>query len=179
MTEIVFGQQSGEQTLAMLDDLTDLYVEIHSGSPEYDYPMYDRANFISRTSSQAKKVGFELTSALSNGTLVGFSFGYTLSPGQWWSNSAPPPQDVLESTKFAVIELDVRESHRKQGVGGKLLEKLLEDRPENYATLAAIPGSLAHGMYVRRGWYKVGLFPTAPPMHAMLIPLNRENPLND
>ena len=99
MTEVTFEQHTGEQTLAMLDDLTDLYVEIHSGR---------------------------------------------------WSDSTPPPGEVLESSKFAVIELDVRRSHRGQGLGGKLLEKLLEDRPEKYATLAAIPNSLAHGMYVRR-----------------------------
>jgi ribosomal protein S18 acetylase RimI-like enzyme len=172
MTEAVFGQHFGEQTFAIMDDVTDLYVEIHSGSPEYDYPMYSKASLISRTSDQVRKAGFKLVTAIDGNTLVGFSFGYTFPSGQWWSNSTPPPQEVLESSKFAVIELDVRESHRRQGLGGKLLKNLLEDRPEKYATLAAIPDSLAYGMYVRRGWYKAGLFPKAPIMHAMLIPLN-------
>jgi ribosomal protein S18 acetylase RimI-like enzyme len=40
---------------------------------------------------------------------------------------------------FAVIDLAVREDHRKRGIGRALLNSLLTDRPEQRATLTVQP----------------------------------------
>jgi ribosomal protein S18 acetylase RimI-like enzyme len=106
---------------------------------------------------------------ISRDLLVGYSFGHPMAPGRWWGGCTPAPRDVLNSSKFAVIELDVRKEYRRQGIAKTLLDMLLSDRGENFATLASTPGSIANAMYKRWGWYKVGEFTDS--MEALLIPL--------
>lgn len=166
-----FERHDGEQMTAMLESIAELYVQIHSGSPEYDYPMYSRRGFLARTRSQARRPGFEIVTASTDGALVGFSFGYPFPDAEWWANCTPVPDEIRKSSKFAVIELDVLHAHRGKGLGKRLLKELLDGRGEEYATLAAIPGSLAHSMYMRWGWYEVGEFPDPPVMDAMLLHL--------
>jgi hypothetical protein len=171
MTEIIFERHSGEQMPAMLEDITDLYMEIHSENPDEHDELFSRPSFTARTNSQARKAGFEVITATSGDILVGFSFGYPFPPGQWWADCTPPTYEVLDSSKFAVIELDVRRTYRRKGTGKKLLEELLSGRSEKFATLAATSGSMAYAMYIRWGWRKVGLFETPPVMDALLVPL--------
>jgi GNAT superfamily N-acetyltransferase len=171
MTEMLFQWHSGEQTLAMLKNITDLYDEIYSENPDGREELFSLENFIARTNSQARSTGFELVTAALGDILVGFSFGLPFPPGVWWIDCTPAPQEVLNSSKFAVIELNVRQPYRGRGIGKKLLGMLLSGRGEKFATLASIPGSPAHAMYIKWGWYKVGVFEDSPPMDAMLIPL--------
>jgi ribosomal protein S18 acetylase RimI-like enzyme len=172
MTDIRFKRHSGDQTLAMLAEITAFYEEVHAeDADDESHELFSRPTFIARTVSQAQTKGFELVTATSNELLVGFSFGYPLSPGRWWGECTPPPEEVLASYKFAVIELNVRKAFRRQGIGKKLLDELLAARPEKFATLATITGSTANAMYLRWGWYKVGVFLTPPPMDALVIPL--------
>ena len=154
MTEVGLRHHTGGQVLAMLADIADLYIAAHSGNPGESDELFSRPSFVTRTSEQAREPGFDLVTATVDSTLVGFSFGYLFGPGRWWADCTPLPQDVLTSSKFAVIELDVRKDYRGQGLGRKLLEELLKGRPEQFATLAATPGSQAHWMYLRWGWHK-------------------------
>jgi hypothetical protein len=80
------------------------------------------------------------------------------------------PPEVLNSSKFAVIELDVRQSFRRQGIAKTLLDMLLSDHSEDFATLASTPGTIADSMYKRGGWYQVGTFTDS--MEALVVPLN-------
>lgn len=172
---VLFERHSGEQTLAMLEEITDFYEEIHSeDADDESHDLFSRPTFIARTTSQARTNGFELVTASLTGFLVGFSFGYPFPPGQWWGECTPPPKEVLNSSKFAVIELNVRKAYQGQGIGKKLLDKLLAARPEKFATLATITGSTANAMYLRWGWHKVGFFVTPPPMDALVIPLREQ-----
>jgi ribosomal protein S18 acetylase RimI-like enzyme len=171
MTDISFERYPGERVSAILDAVVDLYLEIRSERAGEHYEMFSRASFIERTNSQAQKGGFDLIAATSEHALVGFGFGYPMAVGQWWTDCPPPPPDILASSKFAVIELNVRKTYRGQGAGKKLLDILISGRPEKYATLAARPDSPAHAMYIRWGWYTVGVFETPPVMDAMVLPL--------
>jgi ribosomal protein S18 acetylase RimI-like enzyme len=137
--------------------------------PEEQGGIFSRDRFIGRTSGQTKAPGFELIRVTSDGFLVGFSFGLPFPAGQWWSDCTPAPQDILDVSKFAVIELNVRTSHRRQGIARKLLDMLLNDRGEQFATLASTPGGIANAMYKRWGWYKVGVF--TDQMEALVVPL--------
>jgi GNAT superfamily N-acetyltransferase len=168
LSELAYNQHSGQQALAMLDEIADLYVEIRSEYTEH-LEIFTRPSFIDRTNDQARGAGFKLVTVTSSDDLVGFSFGLPIPPGSWWSECTAPPPEVLDASKFAVIELDVRKEYRRQGIGKKLLGELLGDRGEEFATLASIPESPAHAMYIRWGWRKVGVFDDS--MEALLIPL--------
>jgi GNAT superfamily N-acetyltransferase len=171
MTEVTLERHSGAQMLARLDAFADLYDEIHSEDPTETDPMFSRPSFVARTTQQAQEPGFELVTARTGDVLAGFSFGYPFPAGRWWADCPPPPSDVLSARKFAVIELDVRKTHRGQGLSKILLTELLAGRTEEYAILAATPGSQAHAMYLRWGWYTAGQFETPPVMDAMVLPL--------
>jgi GNAT superfamily N-acetyltransferase len=172
MIGVSFERHAGEQAITLLDRIADLYAEIHSEIPSDSDPIFSRSSFITRTSKQAQAAGFELISATKEDGLIGFSFGYPFPPGRWWAESTAPAREILAASKFAVIELDVQKSHRRQGLGKTLLDSLLADRPEGYATLAAIPDSLAHAMYIRWGWTIAGCIGgEGPGMDAMTVPL--------
>jgi ribosomal protein S18 acetylase RimI-like enzyme len=171
MADISFERYPGVRVSAILDAVIDLYLEIRSERAGEHYEKFSLTSFIERTNSQAQKDGFELIAATSEHSLVGFSFGYPMAVGQWWTDCPSPPQDILANSKFAVIELNVRKTYRRQGAGKKLLDILISGRPEKYATLAARPDSPAHAMYTRWGWYTVGVFETPPVMDAMVLPL--------
>jgi GNAT superfamily N-acetyltransferase len=169
MSDLAYNRNAGEQALAMLEEITDLYDEIHAEGDEQG-GIFSHASFIARTTSQARIAGFELVTVTLGDLLVGFGFGHPFPAGRWWGGCRPaPPREILDSSKFAVIELDVRQSYRRQGIGKTLLEILLDERGEAFATLASTPGSIANSMYKRWGWYKVGEFTDS--MEALVIPL--------
>lgn len=172
MSDAVYQRHDGDATMKMLVEVTDLYVAIHN-QPEHQFPMYSREAFIERTTNQCARDGFELVSLRLDDQLIGFSFGLRFETGKWWSDIEPPPTAVLEATKFAVIELDVDERFRRRGFGRELMNQLLTDRPEPYATLAATVAGDAHAMYLRWGWYIVGRFTDdGPAMDALVVDLN-------
>lgn len=171
MANVAFERYSGEQVLAMLEGIADLYSGIRTERQDAD-PIFSRESFITRTSAQAVKTGFELVAARNATEWAGFSFGYTMLPGEWWEDATPQPPDVLAASKLAVIELDVVKSYRGQGLSKALLQELLANRNESYATLATLPGTQAHAMYLRWGWRNVGIIGgEGPVMDAMLLPL--------
>jgi GNAT superfamily N-acetyltransferase len=159
-----------------LDELADLYVQVYAEPPYNGGPKYTRHAFLSRTKVQLTRPGFTLITARDTGALIGFSFGFQMSPYGWWANTTEAPLEILRASKFAVIELLVDDSHRGRGIGGSLIGRLLTDRDEEYATLAARPDAAAHTMYLRWGWKTVGHFTTGPPnSDVMVLPL----PLRD
>jgi GNAT superfamily N-acetyltransferase len=159
-----------------LDELVELYVQVYAEPPYNGGPKYSRHAFLSRTKEQLARPSFTLITAREAGALIGFSFGFQMSPYGWWANATEAPPQILRASKFAVVELLVHDAHRGGGIGGSLIERLLTDRDEEYATLAARPDAAAHAMYLRWGWKAVGHFTTGPPnSDAMVLPL----PLRD
>jgi GNAT superfamily N-acetyltransferase len=141
----------------------DVYEEVHSDSSYENEPLFARERFIERTTDQVKRPGFELVSAHDRTTLVGFCFGWTMDAGRWWGGeTTPPPDDVRDVPKLAVIELMVRKSRRGGGAGKQLLTELLNGRDEPYATLLTRPWAPAHAMYLKWGWKVIGTCRPAP-----------------
>lgn len=172
MTEVDFERCSGEQTLAMLDEITELYDMINGEFSYYSDPIFGKASFVKRTKHQARRDGFDLVVARANGRLIGFSFGLPFSPGGWWADAELPAEEILNASKFAVVELDLHSDYRGKGLGKELLNRLLEGRREEFATLAAMTESPAYAMYLHLGWRKVGeIGGEGPVMDALLIPL--------
>ncbi|WP_433227723.1 GNAT family N-acetyltransferase [Actinomadura formosensis] len=132
------ARHNGEQAVAMLDEVARVYVPAYAEPPYEPHPMFSRVEFTARTTRQAAREGFTLIAARTGeGELAGFSFGLPFAAGRWWrdvSGSTPPPE-VVNAAKFSVIELVVAAPHRGRGLAGRLLDALLDGRPEQYAML--------------------------------------------
>ncbi len=164
---------------ALLDELVPLYAEVYA-EPPYLEGAEDVAEFTDTFPTRGPtQSGFRLVTAHTS-ELIGFAFGHTLPPGTgWWHGALTPLPDEVTAEPpgrtFAIIELAVRAPWRRLGVGQMLHEALLEDRPEERATLLARPEATpAQATYARWGWRKVGQIrrlPTAPVYDALVLTL--------
>lgn len=108
------------------------------------------------------RADFRLATAYDGGRLVGFSWGYTGQPGQFWSDFV---LDKLGSAvaewvggHFEFVELAVLPEGRGHGLGGRLHDQLLVGLPHKRALLGTEdnPDSPAVHLYRSRGWHRLG-----------------------
>lgn len=174
--EIAVSVHDRRAALDLLDELADLYQQVYAEPPYNSAAKFSRPRFLDRTRDQALASGFRLVTAHRGRALAGFAFGFSMMPGAWWANASAPPREVREGDKYAVIELVVSKPERGQGLGRRLLDKLLAGRPERYATLATVIEADAYEMYRRWGWKKAGEFRAEPPFSdALVLPLLPDN----
>jgi GNAT superfamily N-acetyltransferase len=108
-----------------------------------------------------RQPGFVLAEARHGGYLVGYASGMPLRPStSWWRGLTTPLPDEVTAEHagrtFAVTELLVRASWRRQWIGRELHELLLDGRTEERATLTVPPGAAAAQAAFRSwGWRKV------------------------
>lgn len=104
--------------------------------------------------------GFRLVTARDDeNVLAGFSYGYFGGAGQWWHDivvdaCSPEARDRwLAPGHFELVELHVRASHRRQGVGGRLHDAVLEGLAGRTAVLSTQTwNEPALTLYRARGW---------------------------
>lgn len=165
----------GGSALTHFAELLDLYREVYAEPPYSSGPLWHADAFAERTQQQAVAAGFDgFTARLPSGDLIGYAFGLPFEPGRWWRGATAAPADVLPASKFAIIELIVSNTLRGQGIGRELLNTLLSQRPEQYATLTALPDAPARQFYRHLGWQQAGTIPAAPdrpPFDVLLQPL--------
>jgi GNAT superfamily N-acetyltransferase len=175
-------RHTNTETIRSLDDLADLYDEVYAEPPYNSSPIFARSEFLRRTAAQAQSPGFTLITAEGDDGLVGFSLGLSFGTNWWRGEFTPPPDELAGATRFAVIELLVRQRFRGVGTGRDLLNDLLSGRPEDYAMLTSVPEAPAHSMYQHWGWRKIGAAsPTerGPMMEVMALPLPSGRPAPD
>jgi GNAT superfamily N-acetyltransferase len=108
-----------------------------------------------------RQPGFALAEARHGGFLVGYAAGMPLrSSTSWWRDlTTPLPPDLTDERPgrtFALTDLLVRASWRRQGIGRELHGRLLRGRPEERATVVVAPGAGAAQQAFRSwGWRKV------------------------
>lgn len=107
--------------------------------------------------------GFRLVAARDDDTLVGFAYGYVGERGQYWSDrvaAALPPDVVADwvGGHFEFVELGVLPSHRRQGLGRRLHDALMDGAPGERALLGTAddPHDPAVRLYRSCGWRKLG-----------------------
>jgi len=120
---------TGRQFGARIDDAMGIYVSAMR------YPDHTGAQ---RAVSARKHVaydGFACRAALlEDGTLVGFGYGYTTKPGQWWHDlvrNALTPDDARDwlHDAFELSELHVLPEFHGIGIGRRLLTSLAAGIP--------------------------------------------------
>lgn len=154
-----------------------VYAEVYAEAPYFEGEA-EVADFARSWPSRIGAPGFRLVIAEADGQPVGFSFGHELTEAtRWWSGAVEPLEvDTTEwrGRTFAVIELAVLTGHRRQGLGGRLHEALLEDVHAERVTLAVRPeaeAAPARAAYRRWGYRKAGQVRPAPglPVYDVMV----------
>jgi GNAT superfamily N-acetyltransferase len=154
-----FRLLDGPHAAGCEQDLVTLQAEIYA-DPPYNFPDFIEG-FITRSRVERRQPGFVLAGAWHGGYLVGYAAGFPLRPStSWWRNltTAAPEEVTAEHTgrTFALTDLAVRASWRRQGIGRTLYDLVVADRPEERATLAVLPGATpAQQAFRQWGWQKV------------------------
>jgi ribosomal protein S18 acetylase RimI-like enzyme len=98
-------------------------------------------------------------SEITRSEIAGFGYGYTGSSGQWWTDrveralTAAQREEWIDPPHFEIVELHVKPSHQRRGVGSALLAQLLTRQPHDRALLSTQTGSRkARGFYAKNGW---------------------------
>jgi GNAT superfamily N-acetyltransferase len=104
--------------------------------------------------------GFRFAAAFqeSDQEVVGFTYGRTSLPGQYWYHvvnealAATASEGWLEDS-FQVVEMAVVPAWQGQGIGGRLHDRLLEGISFPRALLTTLDGQTAASrLYQNRGW---------------------------
>ncbi len=149
----------GAQAAEHADELQALHAEVY-GEPPYSRDD-DAAHFTDRLRVQRRQPGFVLAEARHGGFLVGYATGMPLRPStSWWRDLTTPVPDRVTAEyagrTFALTDLLVRASWRRQGIGRTLHDLILQDRPEERATLTVLPAATpAQSAFRNWGWHKV------------------------
>jgi GNAT superfamily N-acetyltransferase len=141
----------------------------------------DDADFARRLRVWRRQPGFVLAEARHGGYLVGYACGMPLRPStDWWRDvTAPPPATITDEhpgRTFALTQLLVRSSWRRQGIATELLDFILDGRAEERATIKLPPtAATAQTVFRNWRWTKVararGPAPSAPVSDILTRPL--------
>ena len=129
----------------------------------------DDDSFARRFRVLRRQPGFVLAEARHGGYLVGYAFGMPLRPStSWWRQLTTPLPDEITAEHpgrtFALVELLVRASWRRQGIAQTLHDLILANRPEERATLTVRPTATpAQHAFRKWGWRKVARTRDAEP----------------
>ena len=113
-----------------------------------------------RVPRHAQREGFRFLGAFdAKKRLVGFVYGYTGAPGQWWYDKVAAGLDEtsraewLEREHFELTELAVEPAFQGRGIGSRLHDAVLEGLPHDRALLSALAeNGRVIRFYERRGW---------------------------
>jgi GNAT superfamily N-acetyltransferase len=107
--------------------------------------------------------GFRLARAYERDALVGFAYGYTGEPGQWWTDNArtvlqPEVADAWLGGHFEVVSLGVLEEARGAGIGRGLMHALTDGLAHDRLLLMATSDASepARRLYASLGWRVIG-----------------------
>jgi GNAT superfamily N-acetyltransferase len=149
----------GTQAAAHPDELQALHADVYA-APPYERNR-DAVRFANRFRVESRQPGFVLAEARHGGYLVGYAAGMPLRPStSWWRDlTTPLPEEITTEhpgRTFALVELLVRASWRRQGIAQTLHDLILASRPEERATLTVLPAATpAQNAFSKWGWRKV------------------------
>ncbi|MET0135608.1 MAG: GNAT family N-acetyltransferase [Kibdelosporangium sp.] len=152
-----FADLSADEFRARLDEALSVYAAAmvySAGVVEQRIPIWR---------GQTRRDGWRCVVALDHsGRLAGFGYGYRGAPGQWWDDRVRAPlagkagQDTVDRWMrdyFAFTELHVRPDSQGNGVGERMLRRLLSGAPHETVLLSTPEGpGRAWNLYRRIGF---------------------------
>ncbi len=127
--------------------------------PPYREGETDVVRFRESFMRHARRGGFRCVVAEdSSDGVVGFGYGYTSKPGQWWRDVVEEALSKENAKKwladaFELVELAVLPSMQGHGIGGRIHDELLRGLPHRTAVLSTFQAeSPALKLYRNRGW---------------------------
>jgi ribosomal protein S18 acetylase RimI-like enzyme len=108
------------------------------------------------------RADYRLAVAEEGRRVVGFAWGYTGQPGQYWpdlvSTTLGAAVDGWVGGHFEFVELAVAPGARRRGLGGRLHDALVAGLPHDRGLLgtSADPADPAVALYLGRGWQPLG-----------------------
>ncbi len=117
-----------------------IYAEAMGYSPSV---VNNRAGY---AAAHAGRSGFRAVAALgTDGALLGFGYGYSSEPGQWWHDQVVRALDPTVPGEWLhggleLSELHVRPAYQGAGLGRVLLRTLLVDAPHRAVLLSTPEG---------------------------------------
>jgi GNAT superfamily N-acetyltransferase len=151
----------GDEAARRIDEYSEFYAEVHAEPPYSWGPEYAEL-FRRRVETQRQQDGFALVEARTEGTLIGMGLGVTLAPAtSWWQNLLSPlPPDVTEERPgrtWALADLMVHPRWRRLHLAEAIHNRLLDDRPEERASMTVLPAATAAQAAARKwGWDRLG-----------------------
>lgn len=116
---------SADDLSRRLDDV----IEVYGQAMGYHGELLDaRRGYVA---SHVRRAGFRAVATVStDGRLLGFGYGYTSAPGQWWHDQvrmalADEQRGTWLTDCFEVVELHVRPAAQGHGLGASQLRALL------------------------------------------------------
>jgi ribosomal protein S18 acetylase RimI-like enzyme len=152
-------QLTREQMRAARHEILDVYREAFA-PPPYSRTEIDVRSFSHTLARHTERQSLRCFVARegSAGSIVGFAYGYTCAPGQWWHDlveEALPPGLAGKwlSNAFELVEFAVRPRSQGKGAGKRLHDAILAGLPHRTAVLSTIQAdTVALQLYRRRGW---------------------------
>jgi ribosomal protein S18 acetylase RimI-like enzyme len=127
---------SAEEFSARVDEAMEIYARA------MNYPPPTGAQRAVTARRHVDHDGFACRAALLDGTtLVGFGYGYTTAPGQWWHDlvrgalTADQAREWLDDA-FELSELHVDPGYQGHGLGRQLLNELAAELPHRSILLS-------------------------------------------
>jgi ribosomal protein S18 acetylase RimI-like enzyme len=145
----------------VVEELVGQVVEVWSAAHGLSSASSTRREFgTTRIPRHARREGFRFVGAFApRGRLVGFVYGYTGAPGQWWHDKVAAALDPearatwLDPPHFELTEIAVDPPWQGRGVGSRLHDAVLEGLPGDRALLSALADNApVLRFYARRSW---------------------------
>lgn len=157
--DIHFQVVSPSDVESLKADLAEIYLQAFQ-DPPYSKSQSEVGDFLHFLPIHSVQPGFRMIIATDTEKekAVGFTYGRTANKEHPWHAAVEAPLQAAGPGKwlksaFQIVEMAVVPTAQKQGIGGRLHDRLLEGLPHRRAVLTTIAAeSIADRLYSSKGW---------------------------